>query len=265
MIPLPVLRHEVPLHSPEANDPIALRRWGKKVRRWDKTGGGMNHEVDLRKTIIFSLLAHGMAVSLFHVKIESPQPVFSYQSCRVSFLGSILDDYSFKMVPLGEIKLEHPAKSWFPAKVLTPVPIDAERKNSQEVPILSQPTLAEWNRDTEVSYQRPPPAAGSDFRVLKVPGPPFVALEGEIRERIVLSQPNIIEYFRNNENMPDSLNMSFQLTVSKDGIVQQSVPILSSGKIELDLLGMSYIRQWRFAPQETKQSGLLKIHLSKKP
>jgi hypothetical protein len=65
--------------------------------------------------------------------------------------------------------------------------------------------------------------------------------------------------------MPDSLNMSFQLTVSKDGIVQQVAPILSSGKIELDLLGMSYIRQWRFAPQETKQSGLLKIHLSKKP
>ncbi len=205
-----------------------------------------------------------MAVFLFQVKIESPQPVFSYQSCRVSFLGSILDDYSFKMVPLGEIKLEHPAKSWFPAKVLTPVPVAAEQRNSQEIPILRQPTLTEWNRDTEVFYQRPPLAAGSDLRVLKIPESPFLALEGDIRGRIVLFQPNIVEYFKNNENMPDSLNMSFQLTVSKDGIVQQVAPILSSGKMELDLLGMSYIRRWRFAPQETKQSGLLKIHLSRK-
>lgn len=225
----------------------------------------MNRELDLRKTVIFSLLAHGMAVFLFQVRIESPQPIFSYQSCRVSFLGSILDDYSFKMVPLGEVKLEHPAKSWFPAKVLTPVPIAPEQRNSEEVPILRQPALAEWDRDTEVSYQRPSLAAGSDLRVLKVPGSPFLSLEGEIRERIVLSQPNIVEYFKNNENMPDSFNMSFQLTVSKDGVVQQVAPILSSGKMELDLLGMSYVRRWRFAPQETKQSGLLKIHLSKKP
>lgn len=224
----------------------------------------MSRELDLRKTVVFSLLAHGMVVFLFQVKIESPRPVFSYQSCRVSFLGSILDDYSFKIVPLGEIKLEHPAKSWFPAKVLTPSPIAAEQRNSQAAPSLQWLTLMEWNRDAEISYQRPSPAAGSDLRVLEVPEPPFVTLEGEIRERIVLSQPNIVEYFKNNENTPDSLNMSFQLTIAKNGVVQQVEPVLSSGRTELDSLGMVYVRQWKFVPGEVKQSGLLKIRLSRK-
>jgi len=224
----------------------------------------VNRELELRKTVIFSLLAHGMAVFLFQVKIESHQPVFSYQSCRVSFLGSILDDYSFKMVPLGEIKLEHPAKSWFPAKVLTPVPIAPEQRSSQEAPILQRLTLIEWDRETEVSYQRPLLTTGSDLRVLKVPGSPFVTLEGEIKERIVLFRPEAADYFRNNENMPDSLNMSFQLTVAKDGIIQQVTPILSSGKTELDSLGMVYVRQWKFVSWETKQTGLLTIRLSRK-
>lgn len=206
-----------------------------------------------------------MAVFLFQVKIESPQPIISYQSCHVSFLGTILDDYSFKIVPLGEIKLDHPAKSWFPEKVLTPSPIAAEQRSSQGAPILQRLTLMEWNRDTEISYQRPLLTAGSDLHVLKVSGSPFVTLEGEIKERIVLFRPNAADYFRNNENMPDSLNMSFQFTVAKSGVVQRVEPILSSGKTELDSLGMIYVRQWKFVPGEVKQSGLLKIHLSKKP
>ncbi len=224
----------------------------------------MNRELDLRKTIGLSLLVHGMALFLFQVKIESLQPIISYQSYRVSFLGTILDDYSFKIVPVGEIKLEHRAKSWFPAKALTPDPIAAEQRTSQGAPILQQPTPMELSWNTEVSYQKPLLTAGRDIHVLKVHESPFVVLEGEIKERIVLFQPNAGDYFKNNENLPDLINMSFRLTVAQNGIVQHVEPILSSGRTELDTLGMSYVRQWKFVPREVKQLGILKIHFSRK-
>src|SRR3989338_6204649 len=150
----------------------------------------MNRDPDLRKMVIFSLLAHGMAVFLFQVKIESPQPIISYQSCRVSFLGSILDDSSFKMVPLGQIEARPSAKSWFPAKILIPSPVTPERRNFQEVSMMRRISLMEWNEETEVSYPKPLFSDDSGFRVLKAPEFPSVILEGELKKRTVLFQPD---------------------------------------------------------------------------
>ena len=42
--------------------------------------------------------------------------------------------------------------------------------------------------------------------------------------------------------------LEFEFTVSAQGEVKEVIPVISSGKAEVDLLGIRYLKSWRFAP-----------------
>ncbi len=225
--------------------------------------------MDLKKTLGVSLMVHFAAGLLFQVKIESGISVFRYESMRLSFLGAILDYQSVNVVPLGEIKSAKTVHSWYPHRVLAPSLASLPRENqSRGITAALNQNLADWRPSEEL-----PPSldvkdihlAPSRFLLVKGNESPFFTIEGALKERGVLFKPDLLEYLNTQgEDIPDRIRMVFRFRVSKEGIVEQVDPILSSGNTELDLYGMRFLRQWKFIPDEVNQEGLFKIHFSKK-
>lgn len=231
--------------------------------------------LDLKKTTGLSFLAHLAMFLIFQVRVEFSYQRVLRQPYRISFLGAILDDGAFRVVSLGGIKSERTAKIWVPMKSLTPLSIDSEQRNSLPENILNvaNPGLFEWKSMENIHGKRVYVSSrDSELVFMDRLDSSFITLEGDVKKRAVLWRPRLLEYLESNGRLLPYFNMSFRFHVSIEGIVDYAEPILSSGEPELDVLGMSYLRQWRFISghsrvtklENSSQWGVLKIHFSKK-
>lgn len=217
----------------------------------------------LKNTIGFVLLAHLLAFSLFHVRIQSSYPVSAHPPCQTAFLGAILDDFSFKVISLGGIPSKKTAKSWMPGEILIPEPLFAGRGDFHRMPSLLHWVSSEWNWPQEMDEKTSVRPVDLNALFLKADETPFVSLEGEVKRRTVLVRPSFSDSFKNPEGLPDFFRMTFGFDVSEEGIVEKVRPLLVSGNTELDQQGMNYLRQWRFVAGSSRQQGLLKINFSR--
>ncbi len=108
-------------------------------------------------------------------------------------------------------------------------------------------------------------------RSLNRPKRPAAIKEGEISwpaaSREVFykpDKPNVPESV--SSNMP--FNMEFNFLVSAQGDVKEVVPVISSGNAEVDLLGIRYLKSWKFGSLRSEavqkeEWGRAKIVLSK--
>lgn len=216
-----------------------------------------------KKVIGFSLLTHFVIFFLFKVQLQSPLSFSSYQLCRISFLGSILDESSLQVVPLEESKVKEAARFWFPQRFLNPDPLVSERKFTQAIPDFLADQLLQSYRNEVTFSQRSSSLTNSNFLLLKTEESPWVTLEGEIRNRAVLYQPKFSDSLKGIDELPEIVSMTLRFRVSKEGIVGQIQPVLSSGYTEVDVWGIRYLRQWRFV-EGAEQEGSLRIHFSKR-
>ena len=47
-----------------------------------------------------------------------------------------------------------------------------------------------------------------------------------------------------------NFNIELEFTISPDGTVEKVKPVVSSGYPEIDMIGMDYLKKWRFVPME---------------
>ena len=58
-------------------------------------------------------------------------------------------------------------------------------------------------------------------------------------------------------------NMELKFFVTAQGEVKEVIPVVSSGNAEIDLLGIRYLKGWKFMPAAEEEWGRIKIVLSK--
>ncbi len=63
----------------------------------------------------------------------------------------------------------------------------------------------------------------------------------------------------------EALNMELKFFVTAQGEVKEVIPVVSSGSAEADLLGIRYLKRWKFAPaaRRGEEWGRIKIVLSR--
>ena len=86
-------------------------------------------------------------------------------------------------------------------------------------------------------------------------------IEGAVAEREVIYKPKRPEvpwWITTNE----PFNLELEFFVSGQGEVKEVIPVISSGNADVDLLGIRYLKGWRFAPLAKGQDAAEKGRIS---
>lgn len=95
-----------------------------------------------------------------------------------------------------------------------------------------------------------------------------IEFDSPLKERAVIFKPEEIPkvpmWITQEE---ESFKIELEFTVSPNGIIEEVRPIVSSGYPNVDVIGMDYLKRWRFAPLEPSeeqkdQSGRIEVELN---
>lgn len=243
-----------------------------RSQRGDKCSDGMKRPFTI--AIMISLAWHFFLGATFNVVVTpivlSPVSKFSH----VNFLGPLLlEDISPKTgiearptFVRGRVertvsykesffyaKIQRPKKE-APEKRLENLTVFKERAIAQATPSLYEKALAPFFYEEQQEYE-----------------PKISDLMGPIIGRKVFSKPEVPTSVKWPVKMMqdqdiDSFDMMLRFYVSPGGEVESVEKIYSSGYPEVDIIGIRYIKMWKFAPAsgDEPQMGMIRINFRQK-
>ena len=226
---------------------------------------------ELKRTTLISFFIHLLGIFIFYIRVESPIQFPLSSSSHIAFLGSLLDEKVFQMIPLERIETKREKKDWVSWELLKPITTFPD--NIQPSEILKD--MSELELGTKVKLEN----RSGPFYVIKTNSfvlasvqSMTIKMEGEVQKRTILYHPDLPKYPSSIIQFPRECDVVIHFRVSPKGLIQQIERVISSGESDLDILAIRYLRQWRFAPLQTDinnnsrsltmQRGILKIHYS---
>lgn len=233
----------------------------------------MLFRVNFNRALIISFLWHLLCFFMFTIIIV-PSGTGQRRLSRISFLGSILDDSSFKR----EFKVFGSGR----------------QKRQDKVFLLSEKAAESQRRKINFDndyFLRVKPYSSSIDELLvvekKLPvekeenlavGPKKEAsgVEGDARGRAILFKPPLtgIKVFGSGELEKDTVapyyKIKLELVIAADGNVKSVENLQTSGYPELDLAAIRYVKKWKFEPlspdrPQYDQGGMVLLELKPEP
>lgn len=209
-----------------------------------------------------SLIAHLGGTAMLRVTLAIPAPAPTPPHEDLIFLGAILPAPPApgptapdgRGASPGAILPEPPPALWlWPPPPLTPEPWS-----------LAEPLANTWlTRPQErppirlaATKQRPRTVTAIVETSSVATAPAWI--RGPARARALLHRPPLAPYLTRvpltrlrSGDIPDTLELELRFTLSHEGEVDAIQIVRSSGDPLLDLVGLQYLKEWRFAPADT--------------
>ena len=219
--------------------------------------------------LAISLLWHIIAISAVNI-VALPGEYRMRELTAVSFLGPILEKTALDIMMANK-----------PVRVRTDYEGDAkmapEIRTWIKEPAFQDRASAETAKKSE---EKMGDLIGASFRMtkdvpaftkrLKRPGRTAAQKEGGISGAAASRE---VFYKPEKPRVPRSVlggapfNVELKFSVSAQGDVREIIPIVSSGNADVDLLGIRYLKSWKFTPlaggAQDEQWGVARIVLSK--
>lgn len=209
-------------------------------------------------SILFSLIWH--VFWIFAVGIAAAPTVESsdlYQ--EVSFLGPILEKTAFDIMAEGGIphsETVYTSSSTLVTNAYLRVAGPARRVKKEVMPenVLDRffVVLRGYfsNKKEVPSYV----AESAEMRYSKKRKTKAISfIDGPAKQRELISKPEPASVPRGVYSNEKAHIVKLKFFVSKDGIVRDIEPVVSSGYPEIDLLAVKSLKKWRFSPTNVKQ------------
>ncbi|MFH1479322.1 MAG: TonB family protein [Candidatus Omnitrophota bacterium] len=179
-------------------------------------------------------------------------------STKISFLGSILDtvviakerDFSLDVYPLAEerdaqsedLKIREPKKDFFKSR-----PLSTEKEIPGIMGYKGEDILI------HMAFEKDKERLRFRFKDMLV--------TGNAQNRLLIYKPDIADiglplYFFDRD-----YHVTVKFKISKHGLVEQPVCLVSSGSAYIDRFALRYIRGWQFTPSnEDFQEGVVRLN-----
>lgn len=252
---------------------------------WTSQFGDNANQIIRRHLLIFALLFslawHFFSICSFRVFVGRA-PVTAESYTDISFIGAILQDEPV-LLESGEGTAERDAES---GRIERAIPAgDILRPDAADYNYLEKPVFA---ADFDVIEELSNKVKGIEeltgkkqfaqkfFDYVKVSykARPF-EIEGPARFREIIYKPALPDRLRWDEGLGVNLNrlgnsfkMELKFWVTAEGNVEMVERVSSSGHPTIDLVGMRYLKGWRFAPltaakeEDDERWGVIKLDLN---
>ena len=224
---------------------------------------GMFPGKELGIALFLSALWHLVCISSIVIVSFPPQVRFPHFS-QISFVGSVLSEPDF------EIRLSQLPFTRRPDQVIQPF----LQRNGR---LMSAPltTPAFWTTPGSIGSVEETLRLSEDVFLAQRPGPLFFpehfelpqekeafVLEGPARQRVLYYRPERPQLPRWVDLKKVKADLRFKFWMTPQGKTESIETLISSGDPEVDLIGVRYLRRWRFNPrQEGREWGIVSFSL----